>query len=48
MGSVYESFVTAENRHRHRSRLLAFLTVIYFYIPFSDPGHEYGGLRLIL
>lgn len=25
-----------------------FLTVIYFYIPFGDPGYEYGGLRLIL
>ena len=27
---------------------LLFLTVIYFYIPFGDPGYEYGGLRLIL
>lgn len=27
---------------------LIFLTAIYFYIPFCDPGYEYGGLRLIL
>lgn len=27
---------------------LVFLTGVYFYIPFGDPGYEYGGLRLIL
>jgi hypothetical protein len=27
---------------------LLFLVAIYFYIPFGDPGYEYGGLRLIL
>lgn len=29
------------------SAYLLFLTGIYFYIPFGDPGYEYGGIRLI-
>jgi len=40
--------ITAENWRCIETIYWLFLAAIYFYIPFGDPGYEYGGLRLIL